>query len=79
MEAKMDQLALKRGGLKSWDINSPEATAALQKIWDEGDTKENVCNLIDAVNCQLIYQDFYDEWMTKDQAKAYVMSYERRA
>lgn len=84
-----EHLSLKWGTLKSWHIKSEAGQAALKRYFDEGvsmsaamqrdtDTqREAVCDLIDAVDCAEIYNDWSGEAMTKDEAKRYVREYGR--
>ena len=87
-EIEQDYLALKWGTLKSWKFESEAAKSAAQKYDDAGpqsmsammqrDNPEQVealCGIIDAVNCQHIYNDWSGEAMTKEQAKKYVREY----
>ena len=83
-------LLLKWGSLKGWDgldDNEP-AMAALQRWADGGvsmsaacqhdtpEQKQALCDLIDAVD-GTITNDWSGEKLTKEQAKAYVMEYQR--
>jgi hypothetical protein len=82
-----EHLTLKWGSLKSWNIESEAGQAALKRYFDEGvcmsaalqhDTatqKEAICELIDLVECDEIFNDWSGETMTKDEAKRYVREY----
>lgn len=84
-----DQLGLKWGTLKSWKIESEKARSALDKYANIGehamgamqqqdtwDQKVALCELIDAVDCDTIYLDWDGKYVTKDEAKRYVMEYQ---
>lgn len=84
-----DELTLKWGALKGWRIESDAAIAAADKLFatprsmsvmmqrDTPEEKKLLCDLIDAVDCELIYLDWDGKYVTKDEAKKYVMDYER--
>jgi hypothetical protein len=84
-----EHLTLKWGSLKSWHIESEKGRAALERYFAEGvcmsaalqhdtDTqKDAICDLIDAVDCGEIFNDWSGETMTKDEAKRYVREYGR--
>ena len=87
-KTKKDVLTLKWGTLKAWRFESEAAISAAQKYNDAGpqsmsammqkDNLEQVkalCGIIDAVNCEHIYNDWSGEKMTKEQAKKYVREY----
>lgn len=82
-----DRLSLKWGTLKSWDFTHNEKAAALAAKWEElgaslsamghrdtPEQKELICQMIDAVDCQ-IYMDWDDKYVTKEDAKKYVREY----
>lgn len=86
--AETDELTLKWGTMKAWDIKSEAGWAAAQAYFNAGpqsagamsqrdttEQKEALCALIDAVNCETIGNDWSGEDMTKEEAKAYVRSY----
>lgn len=86
--AERDELCLKWGTLKAWHFKSEAAQAAAKVYFDAGpqsasalaqhdtpDQKAALCNLIDALNCDTVQNDWTGEHMTKDEAKAYVMGY----
>jgi hypothetical protein len=89
MNMSDEYLSLKWGTLKGWNVTGNEAAiAALRRYHAEptsmsamaaNDTptqKQAICNLIDAINGP-IDNDWTGEQMTKDEAKAYVMGYQR--
>lgn len=82
-----DEITLKWGSLKAWNITTPAARDILQK-WaalgvsmsaiahrDTAEQKRLLCELIDAADCDQIYLDWDGEYVSKDVAKAYVMDY----
>lgn len=83
-----EHLLLKWGTLKAWKIESPDTLAKLQAFAELGMSggsaqqvmteahKVALCELINAIDGP-ITNDWTDENMTKDQAKAYVMEYSR--
>lgn len=87
MSDERDYLLLKWGSLKGWSLHSPEAQALLQRWIDLGvsmsavahhdtpEQKELICQIIDAADVDLIQRDWDGEWMTKDEAKRYVIEY----
>lgn len=90
MEKKQkDYLALKWGSLKEWSFHSKEKemTALMKEYNAEGvsmsaiaqhDTlrqKEIICELIDLGDFKKVYLDWDGKWVTKKQAKKYVMEY----
>jgi hypothetical protein len=89
MSEEKDTLTLKWGTLKAWRIVSDAARKVAEDIdkrdlsWSLGaaqqvmtdEHKKAVCDLIDAVNCETICNDWTGESMTKEEAKKYVMEY----
>lgn len=71
-----DYIALKWGILKRWKVESEGAQEAYEKCM-ENENKETICALIDAVNCEYIYLDWDGKYVSKDEAKKYVMDYPR--
>jgi hypothetical protein len=83
-----EHLLLKWGTLKGWDLESDASMGALRKYADGGispsamaqrDTeaqKQALCELIDAVDGEIV-NDWTGETMTKDEAKKYVMEWDR--
>lgn len=83
-----ESLTLKWGTLKAWNVQSEPAKAALQRYADAGPTsmsammqhdtpeqKDAICDLIDALDIEVVYNDWSGEEMTKDEAKKYVREY----
>lgn len=84
----MDELSLKWGTLKTWRCKSEASQAALNKYaatgehtWsamaqhDSDAQKAALCELIDAVDCEMIYLDWDGKYVPKEEAKKYVMEY----
>ena len=82
-----ESLTLKWGSLKGWDIKNPETFKLLEQ-WnalgtcvsaiahrDSPEQKELICKIIDAVDCDGIYLSWDSEYVSKEKAKEYVMSY----
>ena len=82
-------ITLKWGTLKSWEITSDEGKALLQE-WgalgyslsamgqrDTPEQKEIICKLIDLVPGE-IFLDWNGEYVSKDDAKKYVMEYGKK-
>ena len=82
-------LLLKWGSIKGWSNMSPEQIQILQRWEAEGvslsivaDTvtdkkKEIICELIDTMQDGRITNDWSGEKYTRDQAKKYIMEYDR--
>lgn len=86
-EKEKDYLLLKWGSLKDWSgVKNPKAKSLIKK-WlklgvnmslichqDTPKQKEIICQIID--NCNgTIQEDWGGKYLTKEQAKKYVMSY----
>lgn len=84
---EQDQLTLKWGTLKAWDLHSEKGKALLDKYFklgssmsammqhDSPEQKDLICQMIDECNAKRICNDWSGEQMTKKQAKKYVMEY----
>lgn len=87
----VEHLLLKWGTLKGGDFGKNEAAAAIAQQYadlgmsalqgaaqqrDTPEQKQLLCDLIDAMNGP-IENDWSGETMTKDEAKKYVLEYER--
>lgn len=83
-----DHLSLKWGTLKSWSVDDNEIAMKLLKEYlelgasmsamaqhDTAKQKEIICKIIDAVDCDKIYLDWDGEYVSKEEAKTYVMTY----
>ncbi|WP_203309797.1 hypothetical protein [Sphingomonas beigongshangi] len=83
-------LMLKWGTLKGWNLTGNEAAIAAAQRYngagltsmsamaqhDNAEQKQAICDMIDAIDGP-ITNDWSGESMTKDEAKAYVMGYDR--
>lgn len=86
-EEEKDSLTLKWGTLKSWDFHSEKAKKLLKEYADIGmeegamqqhDTprqKEIICELIDEGNFKKVFLDWDGKFISKKEAKEYVMNY----
>lgn len=87
MTKDKDYLLLKWGTLKGWKIKTESARAAFQHYadtgkhslsaamqYDDDDQKKALCDLIDAIDGK-IQNDWSGKYMTKDEAKRYVIEY----
>jgi hypothetical protein len=89
-EQRVDSLSLKWGTLKSWDINSENGKALLQRYVEIGsslsaalqnDTPEQrdiICELIDCCAGD-IYLDWDGKYVSKEKAKEYVRNYGKQS
>jgi len=83
---EQDYINLKWGTLKAWRITSEKGKELLQKWGDLGascsamnqkdtpEQKQLICQLIDEVPGE-IYLDWDAKYVSKDEAKRYVMEY----
>lgn len=81
-----DYITLKWGTLKSWNINSEEGKLLLEKYFEIGasmsaamqhdtpEQKEIICKLIELVPGE-IYTHWDGKYISKDEAKKYVLEY----
>lgn len=84
-----DELTLKWGTLKGWHFHSPRALELLREYHEIGacmsammqkDTprqKEIICELIDEGNFETVCLDWDGKDVSKAEAKAYVMDYDK--
>lgn len=85
--ATNNHLTLKWGTLKAWDFEGNETAKQLLKRYaeigasfsammqrDTPEQKEIICKLIDLTPGE-IHLDWDDKWVSKDEAKRYVMEY----
>ena len=87
-----EKLTLKWGTLKGWDLTKDGAAMeALKKYHEVGrplafgvpqqrdtpEQKEAIYELIDALDAETVYLDWDGKYVTKDEAKEYVMGYGR--
>jgi len=80
-----DELALKWGTMKAWHFHSEKGRALLKEYFEAGasagamtqdDTprqKEIICELIDEGNFEKVYLEWDGKYVSKEEAKAYVM------
>ena len=86
MEDK-EYLTLKWGTLKAWNLKSDKSKELLKKYHEIGlslsamlqnDTQEQkkiICRIIDECDAETIYLDWDGKYVSKDEAKKYVMEY----
>ena len=86
MDRDQDYISLKWGTLKSWKLTSEKGKELIKKYTEIGssfsamsqqDTPEQknlICEMIDTVPGQ-IYLDWDDKYVSKEEAKQYVMKY----
>jgi len=82
-----EHLTLKWGTLKAWEFSQPKMIELLKEYIDLGasmsvmtqhDTprqKEIICEMIDLGNFKKVFLDWDNKYVTKAQAKKYVMGY----
>lgn len=82
-----DYISLKWGTLKAWKVSSEKSKGLLKEYgylgqslsaMAQADTprqKEIICELIDDSGAEQIYLEWDDKFVSKDEAKAYVMGY----
>ena len=85
-----DHLTLKWGTLKSWNLNSEKGKELLRKYHalgssagamtqhDTPEQKELICQMIDECGAEEIFLDWDGKYVTKDDAKQYVMGYGKK-
>lgn len=85
-----DYLTLKWGTLKAWSFHSKKAKKLLQEYGKIGQSmsaimqkdtprqKEIICELIDEGNFKKVYLAWDGKYITKKQAKKYVMGYDKK-
>jgi len=91
METQKNTLSLKWGTLKSWKFESSETGLTLLKEYgnigssisamcqkDNDRQKEIICELIDLCTEDTILLEWYDKYVSKDEAKNYVMTYGKK-
>lgn len=84
-----DALTLKWGTLKAWNLHSEKGRELLKQYFDLGassgamtqhdtpEQKELICQMIDECNAPTIHLDWDEIDVSKDEAKRYVMEYNR--
>lgn len=86
-ETENRHITLKWGTLKSWDLAGEKCAEILKKFFDSGvscsaalqrntpEQRELICQLIDESGLDEIYLDWDGKYVSKDEAKKYVMEY----
>lgn len=84
---KINQISLKWGTLKSWDLETAEAIQLIKEYYEDPVSisvalhkntekqKEVICKLIDISDS--IWNDWEDKEMTKEEAKEYVLNFDK--
>ena len=85
--ADKDHLTLKWGTLKSWNLTSAKGQELLRKYHELGSSasamfqhdtqeqKELICQMIDECGAAKIFLDWDGKYVSKEDAKKYVMDY----
>ena len=85
-----EKLTLKWGTLKAWKLESAQAKALFDKYvklgvsysaaiqHDTPEQKQIICELIDVADCEQIYLDWDGKYISKDEAKKYVLEYGKK-
>ena len=87
-EQSKEYLTLKWGTLKAWNLTSERGKELLRRYFDAGlssagamtqhDTPEQkalICQMIDECGAPEIFLDWYGKYVSKEEAKKYVMDY----
>jgi len=85
-----ESLSLKWGTIKAWNLKTEASRAAMRRYCetcvvsasamaqrDSQAQKDALCELIDVVDCETIYLDWDDKYVSKEEAKEYVRNYNR--
>lgn len=87
MSDEQDYLSLKWGTLKAWNLHSEKGLELLRRYHELGaslgamtqrdtpEQKELICQMIDECSAPEIYLDWDGEYVSKEDAKKYVMEY----
>lgn len=83
-----ESLALKWGTIKRWDVKSTASVVALKKYFDAGTVSMSaiaqhdndaqraaLIELIEVVDCDEIYLDWDGKYVSKEEAKDYILNY----
>lgn len=82
-----EYLELKWGSLKGWELETEKSKAIAQRYLDLGvsmsamlqrdtpEQKDLLCELVDAVNCDMIYLSWDGKNVSKEEAKKYIREY----
>lgn len=86
-----ESLTLKWGTLKAWNLTEGgPAFDALKRCFEGGrsvgaamqrdtpEQKQAICDLIDALDAESVFLDWDGKYVSKDEAKAYVVGYGKR-
>lgn len=88
---RTDQLSLKWGTLNAWNLHSEKGRDLLRQYHELGasysammqhdtpEQKQLICEMIDECNAPEIFLDWDGKYVSKDEAKAYVMDYGKEA
>ena len=88
--ADKDHLSLKWGTLKAWNLTSEKGIALLRRYHELGSSagamtqrdtpeqKELICQMIDECGAAEIFLDWDGKYVSKEEAKKYVMDYGNR-
>ena len=80
-----EYISLKWGSLKAWDLHSDKCMELLKLYFNYGvsasamlhhdslEQKEILCSLIDECNAEQVHLDWDGKFVSKDEAKEYVM------
>lgn len=86
-----DHLSLKCGTLKAWNLTSEKGRELLKRYFELGassgdmtqndtpEQKELICMMIDECGAEKIFLDWGGVYVSKDDAKLYVMRYGQKA
>ena len=86
-----DHLSLKWGTLKAWNLTSAKglelprkyrelgSSAGAMTQHDTPEQKELICQMIDECSAAKIFLDWDGKYVSKDEAKKYVMGYGKKA
>jgi len=82
-----EHISLKWGTLKSWDLETPQCLEIAKKYMELGasmscacqddtpEQKDLICQLIDACNAEETFLDWDGVYVSKEEAKKYIMEY----
>jgi hypothetical protein len=85
-----DHLSLRYGTLKEWHLHSEKGKSLLREYFSLGasygclfqkdtlEQKKLICQMIDECNADEIFLDFDGKYISKEEAKEYVMSYKTK-
>lgn len=86
-----DALTLKWGTLKAWNLTSEKGKELLREYFDLGncgsamaqhdtpEQKDLICQMIDECGADEIYLDWDGKYVSKEEAKKYVMEYGKKS